>query len=130
MPRYKDPDYMKRYRAENRERLLAYGRAYAQTPERRAGENRRNTAKRAALRAWCDSLKTAPCTDCGRCYIPYVMDWDHLPRSCKATAVGKMAADKWSRESILAEITKCELVCANCHRLRTYWRRHPLQATG
>lgn len=47
-----------------------------------------------------------------------VMDWDHL--SDKKWNVGKMTS--CSLSSFNAEIAKCELVCAVCHRLRTQAR--------
>ena len=49
------------------------------------------------------------------------MQWDHLPGYEK---VGDISADFWdkSREEVLAEIAKCELVCTNCHIIRTFTR--------
>lgn len=47
------------------------------------------------------------------------MQWDHLPGSAKIDEVSNMV-----REKILKEIAKCEPVCANCHCIRTYERRH------
>lgn len=46
------------------------------------------------------------------------MDFDHLLDKFKN--VSRMTAYKWDR--IEAEIAKCELVCANCHRVRTFAR--------
>lgn len=67
------------------------------------------------------ALKSEPCTDCGKSYPPYVMDFDHV-RGKKA---GRIAVFKTSRclQTVLAEIDKCDLVCANCHRERTEKRR-------
>ncbi len=50
-----------------------------------------------------------------------VMQWDHRPGSEK---LGDVSQDFWgsSREEILVEIAKCDLVCANCHAIRTFTR--------
>ena len=72
--------------------------------------------------AWLLSLKNGrPCTDCGRVFPPQVMQWDHLPGAPK---LGEISTDfrGRSRELILQEIAKCELVCANCHTMRTFRR--------
>ena len=49
------------------------------------------------------------------------MQWDHKPGFEK---VGDLSAALWgrSRDEILAEIAKCDLVCANCHAIRTFER--------
>jgi hypothetical protein len=49
------------------------------------------------------------------------MHWDHLPGMEKAADVGALYGG--SRRRVLAEIAKCELVCANCHAVRTVRRR-------
>ena len=60
------------------------------------------------------------CTDCGKFYPFYVMHFDHLPGSIKVSGLSQMRT--WSLEKIKTEIAKCELVCANCHAIRTYIR--------
>lgn len=72
--------------------------------------------------AWLTGLKAGrPCTDCGRVFPPQVMQWDHLPGYQK---LGDLSEDFWGRprEDVLAEIAKCELVCTNCHTIRTFER--------
>lgn len=64
-------------------------------------------------------LKAAPCMDCKISYIPYVMDFDHV-RGIKVKNVSLMRY--FSEPAILSEIAKCDLVCANCHRIRTFNR--------
>lgn len=79
-----------------------------------------NMKKGRATREWMASLKEAPCTDCGIQYPPHIMEWDHV----RGTKVRAVAAMLWfPRDKIIAEIEKCELVCANCHRDRTYQSR-------
>ncbi len=49
------------------------------------------------------------------------MDFDHLrDKKSKKSAVGLMAMQEHSMKVILEEIAKCEVVCSNCHRIRTY----------
>lgn len=66
------------------------------------------------------SIKDKPCVDCGIKYDYYVMDFDHLNEQDKENNVARMAAGGWSLKKLIKEINKCEVVCANCHRIRTY----------
>lgn len=65
--------------------------------------------------------KNNPCEDCGGMFHPCAMDFDHV-KGEKLYAVSELVLRAWSFEKIQEEIDKCELVCANCHRLRTYLR--------
>jgi len=60
--------------------------------------------------------ESTPCADCNKFYPYYVMDFDH--RHDKLFNIGGLR-NKGIRQ-IKAEIKKCELVCANCHRERTH----------
>ena len=67
------------------------------------------------------SLKQKPCMDCGIKYPHYVMDFDHRDRLSKLTNINRMInLHSYSKSKILEEVGKCDLVCANCHRIRTY----------
>lgn len=58
--------------------------------------------------------------DCQESHPPYVMDFDHLDPTQKEFDLSNGAG--YSLKRILAEIAKCEVVCSNCHRKRTYSR--------
>jgi hypothetical protein len=64
-------------------------------------------------------LKEVPCADCEQTFDPVCMDFDHLPEFPKTMEISYMMRHRMSWDKIAAEITKCEVVCANCHRLRT-----------
>jgi len=66
-----------------------------------------------------DYFKEHPCTDCGQT-DPVVLEFDHLRD--KSFAIGT-ALTRYGWDKIVAEIEKCEVVCANCHRRRTACRR-------
>ena len=66
--------------------------------------------------------KTRPCADCKQSYPYYVMQFDHVSGvKLFDLAHGK----KRGLPSVLAEIAKCEVVCANCHAERTHSRGVP-----
>jgi len=69
---------------------------------------------------WINTLKNKPCKDCGRNYPPYIMDFDHLKN--KKFSISNVRRGDLSKETVLNEISKCDLVCSNCHRERTYQR--------
>ena|SRR5665213_156563 len=62
-----------------------------------------------------------PCTDCGVSYPHYIMEFDHA-RGTKTMGVAQLCM-QGSMKALLAEIEKCDIVCANCHSVRTFTRR-------
>ena len=59
------------------------------------------------------------CVDCG-INNHILLDFDHLKD--KKYNISRMIHDGFSWAAIKKEIAKCEVVCANCHRIRTYNR--------
>lgn len=106
---YKDAQKQKaaqaRYFQENKDRL-------------REVQNR----KRNLMRRKIQEIKAeTPCRDCGESFPHYIMQFDHLPRFKKAFTIGT-TSNAPSMDALLAEIDKCEIVCANCHAHRTFMR--------
>lgn len=64
-------------------------------------------------------LRANACVDCGEDDI-VVLEFDHL--GDKVGGVAKMVRDGYGLETIKKEIAKCDVVCANCHKRRTYTR--------
>ena len=70
-------------------------------------------------------LSCHPCIDCGQTDIR-VLEFDHV-RGDKANNIARMIGEGFSWSTIEAEIAKCEVRCANCHRIKTnerssWWR--------
>jgi hypothetical protein len=73
-------------------------------------------------RAWLAAYKLAKgCVDCGYKAHPAALDFDHVTGD-KRFAIGRGVTSN-SMEAVMEEIDKCEVVCANCHRVRTETRR-------
>lgn len=70
-----------------------------------------------------NELKSKPCHDCGGTFEICCMDFDHRVGTEKTYNIGSMFAHHYSSELIQIELDKCDLVCANCHRIRTRDRR-------
>lgn len=58
-----------------------------------------------------------PCIDCGNSDIR-VLEFDHV-RGIKKNAISKMVTSASPLGQIKLEIEKCEVRCANCHRIKT-----------
>jgi hypothetical protein len=103
-------EYMKRHYARN---VAKY--------RLRAG--RRNEQRREAVRRIIREAKNRPCSDCGVQYPVYVMDFDHRDGGEKRFNIGRDAlGGRCTVEALRDEIEKCDVVCANCHRMRTHGR--------
>lgn len=63
------------------------------------------------------------CSDCGYNAHAEALDFDHLPGHIKRHGVSRLVNEDYSLARVAAEIAKCEVVCANCHRVRTSRRR-------
>jgi len=74
------------------------------------------------IKALVNSYKDKPCADCGDEFPLYVMDFDHRPGEEKIAGISSLVQFRVSIETLLKEIGKCDVVCANCHRIRTHSR--------
>lgn len=74
-----------------------------------------------------DLKQKSPCMDCGENFPYYVMDFDHV-RGKKHANVMELISTL-SKKKIDEEIAKCELVCSNCHRIRTHNRKERKRPT-
>lgn len=82
----------------------------------------RQRDRRSKIRQYLQEVKNnVPCADCGEKYPYYVMDFDHLPENGKEFNIAMFSKHK-TLEDVKIEIAKCEVVCSNCHRART-WQR-------
>lgn len=104
--------YQRQWYQRNRERHI---RAVNELRQRRRSTNRQII----------NSAKERPCADCGKNYPPYVLDFDHV-RGTKLGNVSEMVSAA-TTAALLAEIAKCDVVCANCHRVRTAQRKRGQQ---
>jgi hypothetical protein len=68
-----------------------------------------------------DIKEKNPCMDCKISYPYYMMDFDHV-RGTKQANVAELI-NTLSKKRLDEEIAKCEIVCSNCHRARTYLRK-------
>ena len=92
----------------------------------RASDSHRNVVKtrRGIAKAFVYAIKQYPCLDCEQVFDPVCMEFDHTGTD-KKFSIGKAMSQAMSLRLLTQEIMKCDLVCANCHRLRTkkrFWR--------
>lgn len=80
------------------------------------------TDRRLVRKQMLDKMKSGQCQDCGQTFPPVCMDFDHV-RGVKRQGLSRLHG--YSAEAILAEVSKCDLVCANCHRKRTAVQTKP-----
>lgn len=89
------------------------------TIEHRQAVRERSDKVRATNRtSMLELLRKSSCADCGNTDIR-VLEFDHLRD--KIRDISQLMSG-WSWEAILKEIEKCDIVCANCHRIRTHER--------
>ena len=76
-----------------------------------------------AQREMLDDIKvTNGCDVCGE-NDPIVLDFDHIAPELKAHNVSRMVG-RYATASILFEVAKCRVLCANDHRRHTHNQRN------
>lgn len=84
----------------------------------------RKKAHRNSLAEYVRELRAnTPCMDCGVNHPWYVMEFDHRDGAESKEHRIPYLVNRGSRKRLLEEIAKCDLVCANCHSVRTHMRR-------
>lgn len=81
----------------------------------------RTKTQREAIRQHVRDLKTnTPCADCDQQYHYCAMQFDHLSDDKVETVARLASTNGWKK--VKEEIVKCEIVCSNCHHIRTFNR--------
>lgn len=96
-----------------------YAEYYKNNPKEKARLIANRADERERNRLFIRQAKSVPCMDCKKSFPYYVMDFDHRDPEVKDFNVGPMVA-VLSLEKIKKEVAKCDVVCANCHRERTF----------
>jgi hypothetical protein len=63
------------------------------------------------------------CFDCRNKFPHYVLEFDHRPGEIKIDNVTRVLKN-YGTEMAWKEVAKCDVVCSNCHKVRTYTREH------
>lgn len=103
------------------EHYAKYGDVY-----RSRARTRKATVKKIRQNQLYDYLEYKSCEQCGFSDIR-ALDFDHLDPAIKKFSIARAINDCYSWEKILLEIRKCQILCSNCHRIRTAeqynWRK-------
>jgi len=115
-PTYREwkKSYQRRRYAEDpayKEQLAKYRDSDECRASRRGVRNRYNNR----LRLLINDAKSAPCNICNKHYPHVCMDLHHREGEVKLFSLSKYSGKSF--ETVRAEIAKCDLLCANCHRL-------------
>jgi hypothetical protein len=79
--------------------------------------------RRIKLAKWMLALKQdKKCLYCPENH-PACLDFHHRKGTIKVSEIGTMVSFAWSKEKILLEIEKCDLLCSNCHR-KLHWQEN------
>lgn len=111
-------EYAKEWRKKNPN----YRKSYKK-PTREEANRSKESLRRRNWNYVMDIKKDTPCADCDGTFFPSAMHFDHI-RGKKLMNIGTAAHQSWSIKKLQQEIDKCELVCANCHAVRT-WGQKP-----
>jgi 5-methylcytosine-specific restriction endonuclease McrA len=96
----------------------AYWRLRSKNPEKMALKTAYNKEKNEERQQFIfEFLQSHPCVDCG-ITDPMVLTFDHV-RGKKKFAISNALKNGVAMESIVEEIAKCEVRCANCHMRKT-----------
>ena len=108
---------------DSKDQKEAVRRHYLKNKEEiKARSFKRNKVQRVRNREFVKSIKEiSECIDCGE-NNPLVLDFDHV-KGEKIMAISNMSNKAYGIDTISKEMDKCEVRCANCHRIITEKRR-------
>ena len=100
---FKDPEYRRKYRRK----------WYARNKESEKAHVRR---RKLEIKKWFkDYKKNLKCSKCSESHIA-TLEFHHKSKKNKENQIAIMVNDGCSIDKIKGEISKCQILCANCHR--------------
>jgi hypothetical protein len=123
--RERNPEYSKIYYQENKEHISfisRYNQALAMGIIKKPKPIKLIEKERKSKRKFYKELKQRPCEDCHKQFPSCAMDFDHV-RGQKLFGISENT--NYSFEDLVTEVEKCDIICSNCHRIRTEERRGP-----
>lgn len=115
-PRRKEDPELRKVRAKERKRLQSKKARSTKAAKEDARVYMRERYRKAKQKAV--AYMGGVCADCGGEFHQAVFDFHHLNPSEKEVGPASTLLLKW--EKAKAELDKCVMLCANCHRLRHY----------
>lgn len=103
---------LREWRRANKERVNEQQKAYRAANRHRARQWQNN--RRNLRRAWLEEQKAAGCSRCPEKF-PACLDFHHLDPATKRFMIGPSVLNH-TLEDLEAEMAKCIILCANCHR--------------
>lgn len=118
---YSDPEDRKRY---HKDYIQKWYQKNKKAHKANTARNRQLAIEENHRLLW-EFLDDKSCADC-KTDDKRVLEFDHV-REQKDATIARMVSGGFGWNRILAEIAKCEIVCANCHKIRTaergnFWR--------
>jgi hypothetical protein len=80
----------------------------------------KNTSTKQKRKHLLVEMKGGKCQDCGRVYPDACFDFDHKSMFKKSHNISQMLVARMPMSRIIRELEICDLVCSNCHRIRTH----------
>jgi len=96
------------------EELTSYQRYYYENKEK---EKNRAKDRKKYLVQWLQEYKEGLSCPCGEDRVP-ALDFHHRDGEEKTMRISKMPRSGYSKDVILEEINKCDVICSNCHRVK------------
>lgn len=124
----KTKEYNRRYREANKESIKQQQDLWREKnrdkeSERLKASYARNKKNGTSIIGWITKkYQGVPCMDCNGVFPFCAMDFDHRPEEVKefnVTDKGTLVINPERLAKVEKEISKCDIVCANCHRVRT-----------
>lgn len=109
----------RRWRARNIDAIRMRARLAARGINKEKLRARAERVRKDNLRITNEIKMKNGCEACGYREHPAALHFDHIDRTTKRTNVGNMVNGAYNIKDIMEEVSKCRVLCANCHAIKT-----------
>jgi hypothetical protein len=104
-----------KWKEKNIDKLREYRRNWYHKNKQKAKKEIKKRKKE--IKKWFNNYKsTLKCEQCNFNH-PAALDFHHINPEEKDLVIAKVIGNGWSKIRILEEVSKCQVLCSNCHRI-------------